>query len=75
MNLNKNSRAGKYGTELKCCQCESINVVYHMAWFAITCQSCKQPFDKFQWQLIKHRKRQDEFFSIAEFRSMLGNQH
>ena len=47
--MTKRSRAGKNGKNLKCPQCEHVHRIYHLSWTSLTCTSCKQDIDKYEW--------------------------
>ena len=45
----KRSRAGKNGKNIKCPHCESITRIYRLSFSSLTCPSCKQSTDKYEW--------------------------
>ena len=47
--MTKRSRAGKNGKNLKCPQCEHVRRIYHLSWSSLTCPSCKESIDKYEW--------------------------
>lgn len=47
--VTKHTRAGRAGKEIYCPHCGSANRVYHFAWCATTCQSCRAMVDKYDW--------------------------
>ena len=51
--VNTHTRAKKAGTVLRCPKCDSSkdNRVYHFSWAAITCQSCREVVDKYDWSI------------------------
>ena len=50
--VSKRSRAKRRGTVLRCPKCQSTdgNRVYNFGWSAITCQSCREPVNKYEWE-------------------------
>ena len=44
--LKKTARAGKYGKEIYCPQCNQHHTVYHFSWSAIQCHRCKEMIEK-----------------------------
>jgi len=50
--VNKYTRAGKYGKAICCPVCDNIQTVYHFAWSGLTCLSCKQSVDKYDWRVL-----------------------
>ena len=49
--MHKYSRTGFDGKLIKCPVCESSHRVYHLAWSALTCQSCKSDVGKYDWMI------------------------
>ena len=50
--VTKYTRAGKYGKAICCPECDNIQTVYHFSWSGLTCLSCKQSVDKYDWRVI-----------------------
>ena len=50
--VTKYTRAGKYGKAICCPVCDNIQTVYHFAWSGLTCLSCKQSVDKYDWRVL-----------------------
>ena len=50
--VTKYTRAGKYGKAICCPVCDNIQTVYHFSWSGLTCLSCKQSVDKYDWRVI-----------------------
>ena len=50
--VTKYTRAGKYGKAICCPECDNIQTVYHFAWSGLTCLSCKQSVDKYDWRVL-----------------------
>ena len=50
--VTKYTRAGKYGKAICCPVCDNIQTVYHFAWSGLTCLSCKQSVDKYEWRVL-----------------------
>jgi len=48
-NVNRYTRAGRDGRQIVCPKCGNIDRVYHFAWFACTCQGCREMIDKTDW--------------------------
>ena len=48
-NVTSNTRAGKGGKEIVCPKCHAASRVYHFAWSATVCLSCKAPVEKNEW--------------------------
>jgi ribosomal protein S27E len=49
--MKKSSRAGKAGKNIMCPNCETISLVYHLSWFALSCQGCGEMIDKYKYYL------------------------
>ena len=47
--VNKHTRAGNNGKMIICPCCSQIATVYHFSWSALTCQSCQQSINKYDW--------------------------
>ena len=50
--VTKYTRSGKYGKAICCPVCDNIQTVYHFAWSGLTCLSCKQSVDKYEWRVL-----------------------
>ena len=63
--VTKYTRAGKYGKAIVCPECDNIQTVYHFAWSGLTCLSCKQSVDKYEWKVrtIQNRLGTDSYTS------------
>ena len=48
--LDRYTRAGREGKEIKCPNCGVYGWVYHFRWCALTCQGCGKMIDKNEWQ-------------------------
>ena len=49
--MRKYSRTGFDGKLIKCPACEATHRVYHLSWSALSCQSCNQMIDKYDWMI------------------------
>ena len=49
--VNRNTRAGYNGKQIKCPNCQSVRRVYHFNWSGLTCPDCKESIDKLQWSV------------------------
>ena len=47
--LDRYTRAGHEGKEIKCPHCGVYAWVYHFKWCALTCQGCDKMIDKNEW--------------------------
>ena len=47
--VNRYTRAGKNGKQLKCPKCQSVRTIYHFNWSGLTCPDCKESIDKLDW--------------------------
>ena len=47
--VNRYTRAGYYGKNIKCPKCQSVNKVYHFSWSACGCLDCKEIVNKLDW--------------------------
>ena len=54
--VHKWCRAGKSGKVIVCPHCGHNHRVYHFAWVASGCSSCKAMVDKYDWFLGKNDK-------------------
>ena len=54
--VTKNTRVDKWGSPLKCPHCDHVQTVYHLAWVASECSSCKTMVDKFAYSILKKVK-------------------
>ena len=50
--ITKYTRAGKYGKQIVCPECDNIQTVYHFGWSALTCHKCKQSVYKYEWRVL-----------------------
>ena len=50
--VTKYTRAGKNGKQIVCPECDNIRTVYHFSWSGLTCLSCKQSVDKYEWRVL-----------------------
>ena len=48
-NVNRYTRGGKNGKQLKCPKCQSVRTIYHFSWSGLTCPECKESIDKLDW--------------------------
>ena len=52
--ITRFSRCKRYaGAKIQCPKCQGIGRVYHLSWSAITCQSCREMIDKYDWLIAK----------------------
>ena len=47
----KRSRAGKNGKRVKCPHCGHVHRIYRLSFTTLTCPSCKQQTDKYEWMI------------------------
>lgn len=47
--IHKRSRAGKNGKNIMCPHCQSVTRIYNLSWTSLTCPSCKESTDKYDW--------------------------
>ena len=47
--VNRYTRAGKNGKQLKCPKCQSVRTIYHFNFSGLTCPECKESVDKSDW--------------------------
>ena len=50
--VTKYTRAGKYGKQIVCPECDNIQTVYHFNFSGLTCPECKQSVDKYRWKVL-----------------------
>ena len=50
--VTKYTRAGKYGKQIVCPECDNIRRVYHFSFSGLTCPKCKQSVDKYSWKVL-----------------------
>ena len=50
--VTKYTRAGKYGKQIVCPDCDNIQTVYHFNFSGLTCLKCKQSVDKYSWKVL-----------------------
>ena len=55
--ITKYTRAGKYGKQIVCPECDNIQTVYHFGWSALTCHKCKQSVYKYEWKVLTIQNR------------------
>ena len=49
--VNRYTRAGYNGKQIKCPKCQSVHRVYHFNFSGLTCLECKESIDKLQWSV------------------------
>jgi len=49
--VNKHTRAGNNGKEIKCPNCCACATVFHFSWSALTCQYCGTNVNKYDWRI------------------------
>tara|TARA_R100000781_G_scaffold18751_1_gene14610 strand:- start:282 stop:455 length:174 start_codon:yes stop_codon:yes gene_type:complete len=49
--VTRYTRSGIYGKVIECPECNHQERVYHFAWSALGCQSCKDMIDKYKWKV------------------------
>jgi ribosomal protein S27E len=49
--LNRYTRAGREGKEIKCPNCGVYSWIYHFSWSSLTCQGCDKSIEKNEWLL------------------------
>ena len=49
--MKKSSRAGKAGKFIRCPDCETISLVYHLCWSYLSCQGCGEMIDKYKYYI------------------------
>ena len=49
--VTKYTRAGKYGKQIVCPECDNIIRIYHFSFSGLTCPKCKQSVDKYSWKV------------------------
>ena len=47
--MKKNSKSRRNGKLIKCPKCGKTQIVYHLAWSALKCQSCSWDSNKMDW--------------------------
>ena len=47
--VNRYTRAGYNGKQIKCPNCQSVRRVYHFNFSGLTCPDCKESIDKSDW--------------------------
>ena len=47
--VNRYTRAGKNGKQIKCPNCQSVRRVYHFNFSGLTCPECKESVEKSDW--------------------------
>ena len=49
--VNKHTRAGMWGKQIVCPDCNKVATVYHFSWSALSCQHCNAMVEKYQWKV------------------------
>ena len=52
-NVNRYTRGGKNGKQLKCPKCQSVRTIYQFRWSGLTCAESKESIDKYDWLVEK----------------------
>ena len=52
--VNKRTRAKRFGTMIKCPECNFCDVSFHFSWNAITCMHCGADVEKNRWIICGH---------------------
>ena len=47
--VNRYTRAGYNGKNIKCPKCQSVRPIYHFSWSGLTCPECKESIDNLDW--------------------------
>ena len=47
--VNRYTRAGQNGKNVKCPICDKVHRVYHFSWSGLTCNYCHSDVDKNDW--------------------------
>ena len=50
-NLNRYTRAGREGREIKCPNCGAYEWICHFSWSSLRCQACDKRIKKDEWLL------------------------
>ena len=50
-NVNRYTRAGVNGKDIKCPNCCAPATVFHFSWSALTCQYCGKSINKNSWRI------------------------
>ena len=50
-NVNRYTRAGVNGKDIKCPNCCAPATVFHFSWSALTCQYCGKSTNKNSWRI------------------------
>jgi len=50
--VNKYTRAGRNGKNIRCSKCKHIDTVYHFSWGTIVCNNCKAEVKKEEWEEV-----------------------
>ena len=50
-NLNRYTRAGREGKNIKCPNCGAYEWIYHFSWSSLRCQACDKRIKKDEWLL------------------------
>ena len=54
--ITTRTRVGHSGSPIKCPHCDYVRTIYHLAWVANTCGSCKEMVDKYDYTILKANK-------------------
>ena len=52
-NVNRYTRAGKNGKQIRCPKCSSTWTVFHFSWYSLTCQTCQGDINKSDWMTVE----------------------
>tara|TARA_R100000306_G_C4307954_1_gene108643 strand:+ start:277 stop:582 length:306 start_codon:yes stop_codon:yes gene_type:complete len=47
--VDRYTRAGRYGRDIDCPKCLNSTRVYHFAWSSLLCGKCGEYIDKYRW--------------------------
>ena len=50
--VNKHTRAGMWGKQIVCPECNKVTAVFHFSWSALGCQECGAMVEKNEWRLL-----------------------
>ena len=50
--VNKHTRAGMWGKQIVCPDCNKVATVYHFSWSALSCQECGAMVEKNEWRSL-----------------------
>ena len=54
--ITTRTRVGYSGSPIKCPHCDYVQTIFHLAWVAGTCGSCKTMVDKYDYTILKANK-------------------